>query len=66
MAESEEVVPKTDIDTIKCIFLCEFHPVAGPKITTQIPDDYITKETFATVNSYVIPRTQLQRSFLSV
>jgi hypothetical protein len=22
--------------TIRCIFLCEFHPTAGPKITCQV------------------------------
>lgn len=25
---------------IRCIFLCEFHPVAGPKITCQVKYDY--------------------------
>lgn len=61
----KSVIPP-NTDEIKCIFLCEFHPVAGPKIAAQVPTDYITKEVFDTVNRYVIPKIQLQRSFLSV
>lgn len=55
-----------DLDPVKCIFLCEFHPTAGPKISCQEPADFISKELFKTVSRYIIPKIQLQRSFLSV
>ncbi|CAH0382392.1 unnamed protein product [Bemisia tabaci] len=51
---------------IRCIFLCEFHHVAGPKITCQIPEDYISKDTFESVSVYIIPKAQLQRSTLTI
>lgn len=60
---------ETDVDgteSVKCIFLCEFHPTAGPKISCQEPADFISKELFKTVSRYIIPKIQLQRSFLSV
>lgn len=50
---------------IRCIFLCEFHPVAGPKITCQVPADHVSKETFDAVSVYIIPKAQLQRSILT-
>lgn len=53
-------------DEIKCIFLCKFHATAGPVIAAQVPQNYISKELFDTVSSYIIPKVQLQRSFLSV
>ncbi|XP_063224992.1 GATOR1 complex protein NPRL2-like isoform X2 [Bacillus rossius redtenbacheri] len=51
---------------LRCIFLCEFHPVAGPKITCQVPEGYISKETFDAVSVYLIPKAQLQRSIITV
>lgn len=51
---------------LKCIFLCEFHATAGPTIAAQVPSGYITKDVFAIVNRYIIPKLQLERSFLSV
>lgn len=51
---------------INCIFLAEFHPVAGPKITCQVPDDYISKDTFEAVSVYIIPKAQLQRCTLTI
>ncbi|XP_066998360.1 GATOR1 complex protein NPRL2 [Anabrus simplex] len=51
---------------IRCIFLCEFHPTAGPKITCQVPTDYVSKEIFDAVSVYIIPKLQLQRSILTV
>lgn len=65
--ESDEENDENDEDdAVKCIFLCEFHATAGPKIAAQVPANYITKELFDTVNRYIIPKLQLQRSFLSV
>lgn len=55
-----------DNATVKCIFLCEFHATAGPKIAAQVPESFISKDLFDTVNRYIIPKLQLQRSFLSV
>lgn len=63
--ENDENADNED-DAVKCIFLCEFHATAGPKIAAQVPANYITKELFDTVNRYIIPKLQLQRSFLSV
>ncbi|CAF4933555.1 unnamed protein product [Pieris macdunnoughi] len=51
---------------IRCIFLCEFHPTAGPRITCQVPENYISKEIFDTVSHYIIPKVQLQRCTLTV
>lgn len=51
---------------IRCIFLSEFHPTAGPKIVCQVPDNYISKDTFESVSVYIIPKAQLQRSMLTV
>ncbi|KAK6638423.1 hypothetical protein RUM44_008852 [Polyplax serrata] len=51
---------------IRCIFLCEFHPTAGPKITCQVPENFISKDTFDTVSVYIIPKAQLQRSTITV
>ncbi|XP_069684143.1 GATOR1 complex protein NPRL2-like [Periplaneta americana] len=51
---------------LRCIFLCEFHPTAGPKITCQVPANYISKEIFDAVSVYIIPKAQFQRSILTV
>lgn len=51
---------------IRCIFLCEFHPTAGPKITCQVPEDYISKDVFEAVSVYLIPKPQLLQSTLTI
>lgn len=51
---------------IRCIFLSEFHPVAGSKISCQVPEGYVTKDVFDAVNVYIIPKPQLQRCILTV
>lgn len=66
MVIAKPTATETKSEAIKCIFLCEFHATAGPKIVSQVPENYITKEFFRIVNRYVIPKIQLQRSFLSV
>ncbi|KAK7792932.1 hypothetical protein R5R35_008073 [Gryllus longicercus] len=53
-------------DSLRCIFLCEFHPTAGPKITCQVPENYISKESFDAVSVYIIPKAQLQRSTITI
>lgn len=72
------------IGPIRCIFLSEFHPLLGPKITcqvgdnienvasnnktnlSQVPDGYVSKDIFDSVNVYIIPKPQLQRCILTV
>ncbi|XP_046426654.1 GATOR complex protein NPRL2 isoform X1 [Neodiprion pinetum] len=51
---------------IRCIFFSEFHHIAGPKITCQVPDNYILKDIFDNVSVYIIPKAQLQRSTITV
>lgn len=63
---SRTPTPTSDDVPLKCIFLCEFHAIAGPTIAAQVPAGYITKDVFAIVNRYIIPKLQLERSFLSV
>ena len=53
-------------DPIRCIFFSEFHPIVGPKITCQVPDNFISKDIFDTVSVYIIPKAQLQRSTITV
>lgn len=60
------VAPKAAAGPIRCLFLCEFHPRAGRKITCQVPDGYVSKDTFDTVSHYIIPKVQLQRRTLTV
>lgn len=51
---------------IRCIFLSEFHPTAGCKISCQVPEDYVSKKIFDAINVYIIPKPQLQRCILTV
>ncbi|XP_037977824.2 GATOR complex protein NPRL2 [Plutella xylostella] len=51
---------------IRCIFLGEFHPVAGPKIACQFPEDYISKEVFDAINAYIIPKPQIQKCTMTI
>ncbi|XP_033330459.1 nitrogen permease regulator-like 2 isoform X2 [Megalopta genalis] len=53
-------------DPIRCIFFSEFHHIAGPKITCQVPDNFISKDIFDNVSVYIIPKAQLQRSTITV
>uniref|UniRef100_A0A4W5RJH1 NPR2 like, GATOR1 complex subunit n=1 Tax=Hucho hucho TaxID=62062 RepID=A0A4W5RJH1_9TELE len=39
---------------IECIFFSEFHPTLGPKITYQVPEEYISRELFDTVQNKLI------------
>ncbi|CAH2036133.1 unnamed protein product, partial [Iphiclides podalirius] len=51
---------------IRCIFLGEFHPIAGPKIACQFPEDYISKEFFDSISAYIIPKPQIQRCTMTI
>ncbi|XP_072382097.1 GATOR1 complex protein NPRL2 [Diabrotica undecimpunctata] len=51
---------------IRCIFFCEFHPTAGPIISCQVPENYISKELFDSISVYIITKAELQRSVITV
>ncbi|XP_052746585.1 GATOR complex protein NPRL2 isoform X2 [Bicyclus anynana] len=51
---------------IRCIFLGEFHPVAGPKISCQFPEDYVSKELFDAISAYIIPKPQMQKCTMTI
>ncbi|XP_068621179.1 GATOR complex protein NPRL2-like isoform X2 [Battus philenor] len=51
---------------IRCIFLAEFHPVAGPKIASQFPEDYMSKEVFDSISAYIIPKPQIQKCTMTI
>ncbi|XP_059059808.1 GATOR complex protein NPRL2-like isoform X1 [Achroia grisella] len=51
---------------IRCIFLGEFHPIAGPKISCQFPEDYISKEVFDSISAYIIPKPQIQKCTMTI
>ncbi|XP_072026942.1 GATOR1 complex protein NPRL2-like [Amphiura filiformis] len=51
---------------LKCIFFSEFHPTLGPKITFQVPEDYISRELFDTVHVYIITKPKLQNRLITV
>ncbi|CAH1110648.1 unnamed protein product [Psylliodes chrysocephalus] len=51
---------------IRCIFFCEFHHTAGPMISCQVPENYISKELFDSISVYIITKAELQRSVITV
>ncbi len=53
-------------DKIRCIFFSEFHPTAGPKIVHQVPEDYVSREDFDSVQRYIITKTQLQARVITI
>lgn len=54
------------INGIKCIFLCEFHHTAGPTISCQVPQDFMSKELFESVSVYIIPKAQLEQCTITI
>ena len=44
----------------------EFHPTLGPKITYQVPEEYISRELFDTVQVYIITKPELQNKLITV
>lgn len=57
---------QNEISPIVCIFFSEFHPVAGPKITYQVPKDYLSKESFDSLSVYIIPKHELHGKLMTV
>ncbi|RWS04038.1 nitrogen permease regulator 2-like protein [Dinothrombium tinctorium] len=55
-----------DESPIQGIFFCEFHSIAGPKITFQVPEDYVSKDVFDSLSVYLIPKPELQGSLMTV
>lgn len=51
---------------LKCIFFCEFHPTAGPIISCCEPEGYISKELFDSISVYIITKSELHRSTITV
>ncbi|XP_054072029.1 GATOR complex protein NPRL2 isoform X1 [Rissa tridactyla] len=51
---------------IECVFFSEFHPTLGPKITYQVPEDFISRELFDTIQVYVITKPELQNKLITV
>uniref|UniRef100_A0AAY4E526 Nitrogen permease regulator 2-like protein n=1 Tax=Denticeps clupeoides TaxID=299321 RepID=A0AAY4E526_9TELE len=56
----------TGMPRIECIFFSEFHPTLGPKITYQVPEEYISRELFDTVQVYIITKPELQNKLITV
>lgn len=48
------------------MFYSEFHPTAGPKITYQVPENFVSKDVFDAVNVYIIPKPELQKKIITV
>ena len=44
---------------IKCIFYSKFDTAIGPVLVHQIPDTFITEETFKALQSFFIPDKDL-------
>ncbi|KAI5696986.1 hypothetical protein M8J76_014023 [Diaphorina citri] len=59
-------VKEDDSAHIKCMFLCEFHHTAGPTISCQVPQDFISKELFESVSVYIIPKAQLEQCTITI
>ena len=51
---------------IQCIMFCEFDPIAGPKIAYQSPEDFIGKEQFDSITTYIITKPQLQQRLITI
>ncbi|ENN71159.1 GATOR complex protein NPRL2-like [Dendroctonus ponderosae] len=51
---------------IRCIFFCEFHHTAGPIISCQVPENFVSKELFDSISVYIITKAELQRSTITV
>ncbi|XP_029175760.1 GATOR complex protein NPRL2 [Nylanderia fulva] len=66
MASTSQNEEKGQEGPIRCIFFAEFHHIAGPKITCQVPDNFISKDIFDNVSVYIIPKAQLQRSTITI
>ena len=55
-----------EIGSIRAIFLSQFHPVQGPMIRCQWPPDFLSKELFDSLSSFIIPKNELQAHTITV
>lgn len=54
------------MEQIAAILYCQFDPVAGPKITCQVPADYISSKGFDSIHNYIITKPELQGRLITV
>ncbi|KRT82919.1 hypothetical protein AMK59_4344 [Oryctes borbonicus] len=62
----QKSIETTTEGPIRCIFFCQFHPVMGPIISCQVPENYISKELLDSISVYIITKSELQRSTITV
>ena len=55
-----------EIGSIRAIFLSQFHPDQGPMIRCQWPTDFLSKEKFDSLSSFIIPKNELQAHTITV
>lgn len=51
---------------LRGIIFSEFHPTAGPKISYMAPENFMEKEVFDTVSSYIIPKPELKDRLITI
>ena len=55
-----------EIGDIRAVFLSQFHPDQGPMIRCQWPADFLSKENFDSLSSFIIPKNELQAHTITV
>ncbi|CAI7995261.1 GATOR complex protein NPRL2 [Geodia barretti] len=53
-------------EELKCFFFSEFDPVAGPKISCQVPGSFPMQESFEAVHDLIITKPNLYNRLISV
>jgi len=51
---------------LRGILFSEFHLTAGPKITFMAPENFMEKEVFEAVSSYIIPKPELKDRLITI
>ena len=51
---------------VKAIFFSEFHYEAGPVLTYQAPENFLSKDVFDVVHVFIITKPQLYRKIITV
>lgn len=51
---------------LRGILFSEFHLTAGPKITFMAPENFMEKEVFDAVSSYIIPKPELKDRLITI
>eukprot|EP00088_Acartia_fossae_P004162 TRINITY_DN11773_c0_g2_i2.p1 TRINITY_DN11773_c0_g2~~TRINITY_DN11773_c0_g2_i2.p1 ORF type:complete len:390 (+),score=68.27 TRINITY_DN11773_c0_g2_i2:43-1212(+) len=55
-----------EIGSLRAIFLAQFHHLQGPMIRCQFPEEYISKENFAILSRFLIPKNEVQEQTITV